>query len=111
MRWQISSDSAFAALDERHAELAQNLLNLALTRFKGQVKLVFQHPVDFAQCNRQLEFERHIIIVEIYRLHLDGRTFHLLHIPGERAPDADGIEAAVDHFLNLVNWLAFGVEV
>ena len=98
MRGDVAGDDAVAALDERHAEIGEDLGDLVLLGHQRLVENELQDDVGVLHADRQTELERHLVFHEVDGLQRDGRAF-LLHPAGERSPDADDVELTVNQLL------------
>ena len=87
MGGNVAGHDAIAALDERHAIVGEDLLDLVLGALERVVELVFQHDVGLAHDHGEIEFEPRFVIHEVDRLNGELLALHGLEPTGKRAPD------------------------
>ena len=110
MRGKIAFDDTGRTADERHAVIVEDLRDLVLGLFEGEVDLEFEHDVGVLHAPGERELERDGAVHEVCRLHRERRAA-LLHPARERSPNGGDVELAVDDALNLAPGLSLGAEV
>ena len=101
MRRQVALHEAFRALDERHAVIAQDLLDFVLLIVEREFEHVFEEGVGLAHADGEIELERHGVVLKIDRQ--DGRAARAswsCSQPANGSEHAGDIEIAVRHVLH-----------
>ena len=108
---QIARDDAFAALDERHAVILEDLLDILLVILKRELDHVFEEGVGAAHANPELEFERHLIVHHVDRQDGDRLALHGLDPAGEGTEYRGHVELAIEHALDDVPGLVLDHDI